>query len=132
MQEFWELALPSSSSQPPPACPGWCFTAEREENGRGPHLLQAARHLLRDSGYETTGQLHKLQAHNMSECFLPPARQGGTRACLYVSECPIPARRRPPSVATLASIPLAPRMAPGSRFPGLGSMWPADGVTAGW
>lgn len=32
-EEFWELGLLSSSSQPPPACPGWCLTAERDQNG---------------------------------------------------------------------------------------------------
>lgn len=26
-EEFWELGLLSGSSQPPPACPGWCLTA---------------------------------------------------------------------------------------------------------
>lgn len=38
-EEFWELGLLSSSSQPPPACPGWCLTAERDQNGSyGPGL----------------------------------------------------------------------------------------------
>lgn len=74
-EEFWELGLLSSSSQPPPACPGWCLTAERPEWQLRPQGFPQTSGHLRDSEPcpELTGQLQKPQAHKMGMCFLPPA-----------------------------------------------------------
>lgn len=38
-EEFWELGLLSSSSQPPPACPGWCLVAARKDGSCDPQRL---------------------------------------------------------------------------------------------
>lgn len=115
-EELWGLRLLSKSSQPPPACPGWCLASGCDRDNR---FDLGTLRLGAPVAVSCTEALMTAPPGLLS----PATHMGAHKSTVSMATAKL-------GPLDLALVPRAAGMAP--QLPGTEQLWLAPGVWAGW